>query len=822
MDPFVPLADDPLPPPSPSYTHSSASSTSRSHLRPADLHSLSSRESDWSSSSDAEHVSEEDADDDDDEAFDLVSSAELPPPVATAPAPPPGTASIRSIGTGTSSGDSASESAVSADESDSASHMKLSFPDPLNASSSSAASDAPAEPEREQDDEPVQHMDLGDSILLDGEGAYSLLLDARPAPSSAASSGAELDAGSGLTSPLLRAQDDPRSVGDGSEDEQHARAVEGGVGEWVRRTRLSAKKREQGMRERGVQTVRSVEVDGDDAAKLELGSSVLSSMVGSSLVSSQATVVPSTPIAVVAPEVAEAAEQHQVASQPLSPDVEVAAAASAQRPARLDSPLVLVQRRRTLLAVALATTLALSASIWLGPTPVGRGSDVATRACERDVAGAGAQAVGPVVELAQPSTADLITSSGWLEAILPASSAIATSSMSADAVVAVSGAPSPLSPRRGAPPAAVDTYPSSPTERRSTAPASLADPCSSTRPCAACAVATVPVAQARGVIPFAPALHAPTATAVAHGKRCGHARPRRARVELGHGAADGLHAGAAKEQERVSLFRKSAAEADLPVEATEAASAALARTLQDRVHDLVAQHLARAQRVLAPAPRANVVDGAGRLARTTGTLILQSTQASVDSLVERARRMRRRVHVRKTLQALGSSPGTRTRREVDRLLRFARRAPESAHGAVAGVLSPSRRVRRATEAGRRAVFEAALAAQLPHRARRALRRIEASVPSRRQLKQAAASRMPELDLRADLHLVVARIRSYASASLAQASSVRVAVGVGSERCKDAVQGGAEDSARHVRRAARTARRLTKKAEQRLGRRARRA
>ena len=825
MDQIAPLIDDPLPPPSPSYTHSSASSTSRSHRRPADLHSLSSRESDWSSS-DAEHVSEHEGDDDD-EAFDLVSSAELPPPVASAPAPPPGAASIRSLGTGTSSSDGASESAASADESDWASHMKLSFPDPLNASSSTAASEGPAGLDHERDGEQAGRTALDESILLDGEGAYSLLLDARPAPSSA-SSGAERDSGSALTSPLLRARDEPRSVDDGDEDEQRARDVEGGVGEWVRRTRLSAKKREQGMRERGVQTVRSAEGDGDVAAKLDLGSSVLSSMAGSSLVSSQATVVPSAPAAFVAPEVTEAAEQRQRTSVPLSRALEVAAEA-ARRQARLDSSHAIAhQRRRTLLAVALATTLALSASIWLGPSAAGRRSDVGTSACERDGARGGAQAGQPVVELAQPPTADLVPSPGWLEAILPVSSSTSSSSASLHTAAVGPAAPSPPSPKRGVPPVAAHADPIAPTHSESIAPVPPADVDSSTRACAAYALATVHAAPARAVVPFTPASHAPTATAVAHTKRCAHPRPRRARVELGQGLAAGSQAdvGEAQAQERVSLFRAPAADADTdshvgPAEAQP--PAALVRTLQNRVHDLVVERLARAQRVLAPASRSRQVsDRAGRLARSTGNLISQSTHAGVDSLVERARRLSRRAHVRKTLRALGSSPGGRTRREVERLAHLVRTAPESTYEAIGNLLPRSRRVGRATEAGRRAVVEAALAAQLSHGAQRALRRIRSSVPSRRQLKQAASSRLGDLEFRAGLDLAVARIRTYASSHLARASDARTAVSAASERCAGAMQGGAEESRRHVRRAARTARRLAKKAEQRVGHRARRA
>ncbi|GAA5933499.1 hypothetical protein JCM3775_000714 [Rhodotorula graminis] len=825
MDPLVPLADDPLPPPSPSYTHSSASSTSRSHRRPADLHSLSSRESDWSSSSDAEHISEEDEGDDD--AFDLVSSAELPPPVASAPAAPPAAdvASIRSLGTATSSNDSASESA---DDSDSPSHMKLSFPDPLNASSSSAASDGgQAHSERDRGGEqPGRTANLDESILLDGEGAYSLLLDARTAPasSSAADEAAEPDSGSGLTSPRLRAQDEPPiGVDSGDEDEQRVRAVEGGVGEWVRRTRLSAKKREQGMRERGVQTVRSVEGDGDDV-KLELESSVLSSMAGSSLVSSQATVVPAAAqVAVAAPELVEPPEQRPLASEPLSPVVEDATAA-VQRQVRRDASHALFQRRRTLLAVALATTLALSASIWLGPSSAGPGVVVGTRACERDGPRAGAQAVRPDVGQSHPSTADAPTAAAWLETVLGDVVSPSPSAGAAAVEPAAASPSSPPSPRRKLFPVAEPVSPSSPAKPEPSTAAAPVHVHSSTRPCAACALATLSAAPRRAVVPFAPAVRAPTATAVAHGNRCGHPRPRRARVELGTGPGVEQQGGAEEETERVSLFREPAAVADSPVDAPEAQQLPpQARRLQDRVHDLVVERLARAQRVVPPASHAHgVADRAGRLARSTGALVTQSTHAGFAAVVERARRLSRRAHVRKSVRALGSSSGARTRREVERLVRSVRRAPELTHDVVGHIKAQSRRAGRVTEAGRRAMVEAALTAQLPHRARRALRRLEASTPSRRQLKEAASSRLPRLDLRADLDLVVARIRSYASSRLARASVGRAAVDVVSKRCTGAVQEGAEESRRHVRRAARTARRLAKKVERRVGRRERRA
>ncbi|GAA5822827.1 hypothetical protein JCM3770_007207 [Rhodotorula araucariae] len=257
---LVPLADDPPPPPSPSHTHSSAH----------DLHSLSSRDSDWSS----------DAGDD---RFDLVSSAELPSPTS---APPRHTDPVRSH--------SPASAASSADDTDA---VRLSFPDPLETST---------------------HVVDARSILLDGEGAYSLLLDA---PSTSAADR------SPLTSPLLRAREDAVAATD----------VEG-VKEWVRRTRASVTgaKRDTGVQaslgdgvadERGAvivapttpvadqrvvagasgdEVVGPVEADQPvtaaepagapkpDLAASALSASVASTMLGSSLVSSQATVVPSS------------------------------------------------------------------------------------------------------------------------------------------------------------------------------------------------------------------------------------------------------------------------------------------------------------------------------------------------------------------------------------------------------------------------------------------------------------------------------------------------------------------------------------------------
>ncbi|TNY17914.1 hypothetical protein DMC30DRAFT_409750 [Rhodotorula diobovata] len=796
MEHLSPLADDPVPPPSPSHTHSSHSSNARSPGRPVDLCSLSSssRESDWS-----------EGEGDGDETFDLVSSSELPPSVADPSLAP------RALSGPSSMSASASDSASVTDESDPPERMRLSFPDPLDTSSSCAASDSAR---AHSDAEPRGALE--GSTLLDGEGAYSLLLDARPTPAVSSASYAPSEAhesgpASGLTSPLLRAQADPRALA--ADEDRAVDGAVGGVEEWVRRMQLSAQKREQGMRERAVQTVRSAEADevraGTPKAEQHVACSALSSMASSSLVSSQATVVPAS--AAPAPAVgavgqATGAQAAPVPAKPTSSASDPTSTESFSTPRSV--PHAHAQRRRTLLAVALTSALVLSASAWLASpsSAAGRAAEV-VEVIERGVRSAPTP-VQPVKTSKRAEDVERIADTGWLEAILPVSSSAAPSSTSstsssllptrstggtrAASSVASSVAPSASPLLRVPAPVYVPGTTGSAAPHLKAEPPALSAPTAAVEapPCAACALSTVPVAGSRAL---AIARHR-------HRRRkpCAHARRRHGRVELS-GAKSAVALAEDKEEdgEEVSLFRGAAGDAGAAVSGQPShladnlvAAPSLPERVRERAHTLLAQRALPVDAIRTSARR--IAHSVRALATTPREAALMITERP------RAQAMDIRARARRTLEAI-------VRPMRDRVPAHG----SATHDAVLAALFHSRHaVQGRADAGRRAMLDALVAAELPRRARSALRRASEAVPSRRDLRRAASTRLATLDIDIDALAALSRLRSRASARLARATEARAVVLTAvSSRLGVAARSGGRESKRHVKRAARTVKRL---------------
>ncbi|BGP43126.1 hypothetical protein JCM10449v2_007150, partial [Rhodotorula kratochvilovae] len=584
----LPLADDPVPPPSPSHTHSSACSSRSLAHEGGDLHSLSSRDSDWSSSSS----------DGAEEAFDMVSSAELPPPVSPAPRDE-AQQNARSLSPGSAASSDAGGSAPPH-----AQRMRLSFPDPLETSLSPA----------EQEQEPARghEREGARSILLDGEGAYSLLLDA-PRPRDAAASDARESGGaSGLTSPLLRAQ--------GREGEGDVEGVE----EWVKRMRDAqdgARESEgRGRTERGVQATlgeaggAAAEDEGVVAEKAEhadaptpqpdlgdsaalLSASVVSTttaMAGSSLVSSQATVVPST--------VAAAPVVLAVTARTATPTPAAVTAAETKPAAH---PPLASQRGSTLAYRAFASfcvlalmTYCLSAA-WLdrppGLRPHSRPREVVREVrVEAVVVGTPDPVLAMRGEMMGESTATGAAFGGETLQVkgLPTDTTVQIDFVPACATPTASSSTglAPLSHTPSPPSldatssAACDTlavvHPGPVSAAALVPDCATASPSTATEsPCAACALATLPAAH-----PPVPLAH------TRHSKRCAHARERRRPRVVRRGEK-----GASKDEgERVSLFRETAPPAE---RAGLASLAELALTARKRVRD-VRDLQARARAVL--------------------------------------------------------------------------------------------------------------------------------------------------------------------------------------------------------------------------------
>ncbi|BGP51329.1 hypothetical protein JCM10450v2_007267, partial [Rhodotorula kratochvilovae] len=713
----LPLADDPVPPPSPSHTHSSACSSRSLAHEGGDLHSLSSRGSDWSSSSS----------DGAEEAFDMVSSAELPPPVAAGPSRDEAQQNARSLSPGSAASSDAGGRARSPQR------MRLSFPDPLETSLSPA----------EQEQEPARghEREGARSILLDGEGAYSLLLDA-PSPAShprereRTPSFEAHECGSGLTSPLLRAQE-----GEGDVE---------GVEEWVRRMRDAqddARECEGRRRtERGVQATLG-EAGGAAAAEDEgvvvekaahadapptksdlaasaalLSASVASTtttttMASSSLVSSQATVVPST--------LAAAPVALAVAARTATPTPSAVTAAETKPAAR---PPLASQRGPSLAYRAFVSFCVLSlvayclSAVWLdGPPGLRAHPRQVVREVRVEVVAVETpdQALAMRGEMMGESAATGAAFGGEKLEVqgLPTDTTVqidfvpacATPTASPGAAVVVSSAPPvPTTTRSAASdsPAVVQRAPAASAATPVLDPAADSPSTATHSPCAACALATLPAAHPP----------APLARMRHHSKRCAHARERRRPRVIRRGEK-----GASKEEgQRVSLFRETGPSAERAGLASLAELALAARQRVRDVRDLQAHARAilRAEEIIGAVDAVSACGGSGvaraaRWVRTGGGRMFARLErfASLrpELLGNKLDRMTVTAHDRDSLIAIAQSLGLSRVAQIDAALGRSRallsRAlarpssgafPAVPHDLVLAVPAPVRRAARAS------------------------------------------------------------------------------------------------------------------------------